>query len=139
MNKVLLVLLSIALAASGCGFFGGGGTGSHGELTSVLDRPQWDQYQPMNMVQIPQGSFHMGQNDQDVPYSQIAHQKQITISSFYMDDMEIKNNEYRQFLFGPTQNERKGSKVAFEALMDTIDPTLIDVVTPETIPSRRNI
>ena len=132
MNKVLLVLLGIALSATGCGFFGGGGTGHHGELTSVLDRPEWDQYQPMSMVQIPAGSFHMGQNDQDVPYSQIAHQKQITISSFYMDDMEINNNKYRQFLYGPTDNERKGSKVVYEALLDTIDPTMIDVVVPDT-------
>ena len=99
MKKGFLVLLALSTLLYGCGLFGGRGTGHHGELTSVMDRPEWDQYQPLGMVYIPPGSFHMGQNDQDVNYSQVAHNKQITISAFYMDDTEITNNEYRQFVY----------------------------------------
>lgn len=98
MKRAFLALIVLALFATGCGLFGGRDTGHHGELTGVMDRPEWDQYQPMGMVYIPPGSYHMGQNDQDVPYSQIAHQKQITISAFFMDETEITNNEFRQFL-----------------------------------------
>lgn len=49
------------------------------------------------MIYVPSGTFHMGQTDQDIAYSQVAHNRQITISAFYMDDTEITNNEYRQF------------------------------------------
>lgn len=92
----LLSLVAIAVL-SGCGLFGGRG-GRNGELTGVDKRPSWDQPTPFGMVQVPAGSFHMGQNDQDVNYSQIAQNRQVTISSFYMDDGEITNNEYRQFI-----------------------------------------
>jgi len=123
MKKGFLVLLALSTLLYGCGLFGGKGTGHHGELTSVMDRPEWDQYQPMGMVYIPPGSYHMGQNDQDVPYSQIAHQKQVTISAFFMDETEISNNEYRQFLFGPTQREKDRSRdAAYTPLLDTLDP-----------------
>jgi formylglycine-generating enzyme len=108
MKKVFLMIAVLGAILSGCGLFGGRGTGHHGELTGVLDRPEWDQYQPLGMVYIPPGSFHMGQNDQDVPYSQVAHNRQITISAFFMDETEITNNEYRQFLFGPSKKEREG-------------------------------
>lgn len=73
-------------------------TGKHGELTGVSKRPKWDNPQPYGMVEIPAGSYHMGQNDQDVNQSQVAHNRQITMSAFWMDDAEISNNEYRQFV-----------------------------------------
>ena len=97
MNKRLFLLLLLGVVVSSCGF-SGGKTGKNGELTGVMDRPSWDNPIPYGMVYIPPGSFHMGQNDQDVNYSMNANVKQITISAFYMDDTEISNNEYRQFI-----------------------------------------
>ncbi|MDX1906908.1 MAG: SUMF1/EgtB/PvdO family nonheme iron enzyme [Bacteroidia bacterium] len=131
MKNVFLLLVVLAMFGYGCGLFGGKGTGHHGELTSVLDRPQWDQYQPLGMVYVPPGSFHMGQNDQDVPYSQIAHTRQITISAFYMDEHEITNNEYRQFLYGPSANEA-GSAGQENGAYDTIDPMYVEIIVPDT-------
>lgn len=127
MKKLSLTLMALAILASGCGLFGSKSTGHHGEVTGVMDRPDWDQYQPLGMAYIPPGSFHMGQNDQDVPYSQIAHSRQITISAFYMDETEITNNEYRQFLFGdPNSQTQTGG--AF----DTIAPQYKDILKPDT-------
>jgi hypothetical protein len=40
----------------------------------------------------------MGQADEDVGQTQINYNKQVTIGSFFMDDTEITNNEYRQFI-----------------------------------------
>lgn len=130
MKKVLFTLTVLAFIVSGCGLFGGKGTGHHGELTGVMDRPAWDQYQPMGMVYIPPGSFHMGQNDQDVPYSQIAHNRQITISAYFMDEYEITNNQYRQFVYGPGANET--GAVQENGALDTIDPRLADIIVPDT-------
>ena len=71
---------------------------SGGEIIAFYDtRPYDAQYQPAGMVQIPNGTFHMGQADQDVPTTQINFNKQITISAFFMDETEITNNQYRLF------------------------------------------
>lgn len=68
-----------------------------GELTGVLDRPNWYQEDPFGMSFIPLGSFHMGPSDQDLPSTQYAQTKVVSVQSFYMDMTEITNNEYRQF------------------------------------------
>jgi gliding motility-associated lipoprotein GldK len=41
----------------------------------------------------------VGDNEQDVPMAQIGPNKQVTIVAFYMDETEITNNEYRQFVY----------------------------------------
>ncbi len=97
MRNIVIAVALLSIFTSGCGMFGSK-TGKNGELTGVSKRPNWDQPTPYGMVLIPPGSFHMGQNDQDVNFSQVAHNRQITISAFYMDDTEISNNEYRQFV-----------------------------------------
>jgi formylglycine-generating enzyme required for sulfatase activity len=89
---VVLVMSGLVVAC------GGGATGARGELTGVKNRPKWDNPVPYGMVTIPAGTFHMGNNEQDVNYSQNARIRQITISSFHIDDTEISNNEYRQFV-----------------------------------------
>lgn len=134
MKRILFMLVVLATFATGCGLFGGKGTGHHGELTGVLDRPQWDNYQPMGMVRIPAGSFHMGQNDQDVPYSQIAPKKQITISAFLMDETEITNNQYRQFLYVATGKEEALEWDGANSEVEGADPYQLDpMMQPEDI------
>lgn len=51
------------------------------------------------MTFIPLGSFTMGTGDQDVPYANVHHPKTISVAAFYMDETEITNNEYRQFVY----------------------------------------
>jgi formylglycine-generating enzyme required for sulfatase activity len=53
---------------------------------------------PYGMVYIPSGSFIMGQTDQDVLFGQAAQNKEVTVSPFFMDETEITNSEYRQFV-----------------------------------------
>jgi formylglycine-generating enzyme len=95
----LLQILTLALLTQAC-IFGGKNKKGEGELIGVMGREGWKQELPYGMVSIPPGTFHMGQADQDVASSKIAMNKQITISGFYMDDTEITNNEYRQFIQG---------------------------------------
>ena len=72
---------------------------SQGELTGVLGRPYWAGYHPEGTVYLPHGSYNMGQNDQDVPFAHSTGTKTVSIHAFYMDQTEITNNEYRQFVF----------------------------------------
>lgn len=104
MNKIFVNLRTIAVVGSvaflcqGCGLFGERTFDAHGELVGVHGREGWAMTAPYGMVVIPAGTFHMGQADEDIAATQINFNKQVTIGSFYMDDTEITNNEYRQFL-----------------------------------------
>jgi formylglycine-generating enzyme len=70
---------------------------SNGEITATA-RKNFKQSAPTGMVLIKSGSFVMGQADEDVMASQVNMNKRITIAPFYMDETEITNNEYRQFV-----------------------------------------
>lgn len=91
MKRILILTLGAALLAS-CS------SNDYGELVGVSDRPNWYPSQPYGMVYIPQGSYNMGNADQDVPYALISPTKTVSVPSFWMDQTEITNNEYRQFV-----------------------------------------
>jgi gliding motility-associated lipoprotein GldK len=88
----LVVVVVFAVIFSGCR------NGGEGELTGVRQR-NFRAEVPYGMVYIPGGSFLMGQTDQDVTFSQIAQTKQVTIPPFFMDQTEITNSQYKQFVF----------------------------------------
>jgi len=70
----------------------------YGDLVGAPNRDGWVVTVPYGMVVCPSGTFHMGQADEDVSHSRANMNKQVTIGGFYMDDTEITNNEYRQFV-----------------------------------------
>lgn len=103
MNKVSVIGKRFAILASIAGLFmtqscSKGPADGGGDLIGVEGRESWVQTVPYGMVVCPSGTFHMGQADQDVPATQINLNKQVTIGGFYMDETEITNNEYRQFM-----------------------------------------
>lgn len=103
MNKTLrrgslIFSLALLVALQGCGLFGDSGE-DYGQLVGVQGREYDGMPTPYGMVQIPAGTFHTGQSDEDPIASQINFNKQITIGAFFMDDTEITNNEYRQFIY----------------------------------------
>jgi gliding motility-associated lipoprotein GldK len=98
MTKLYFLLgLGALIVLQGCGGKSASSDGG-GELIGVPGREGWVQTVPYGMTVCPSGTFHMGQADQDVPASQINLNKQVTIGGFYMDETEITNNEYRQFI-----------------------------------------
>ena len=70
-----------------------------GQLVGVLDRPQWYPFEPFGMLYCPMGSYNMGPSDEDVPYAHTTRSKTVSVQAFYMDQTEISNNEYRQFVY----------------------------------------
>lgn len=91
MKKLIIIALGSAI-------LGACSSNDHGELVGVQDRPTWYPSEPYGMVYIPQGSYNMGNADQDVPYSLISPTKTVSVPSFWIDQTEITNNEYRQFV-----------------------------------------
>lgn len=78
--------------------FVGCGPRNTGDLIGVQGRGLWFHPQPFGTVYIPSGTYHSGQSDQDVFQSFVAPNKQVSIVAFWMDETEITNNEYRQFV-----------------------------------------
>ena len=93
MRRILFLSLIIALLSS-CG----GNHGNYQELIGSQDRSVWNPTIPFGMVFIPQGSFVMGPSDQDVPFANVSTNQRVSVGAFYMDESEITNNEYRQFV-----------------------------------------
>lgn len=74
------------------------GGGNRGQLVGAQDREKWYQADPYGMVFIPSGAYLMGPSDEDVPYALVAQSRTVSIHAFYMDNTEITNNEYRQYV-----------------------------------------
>ncbi len=71
--------------------------GDRGELIGAKGR-NWHPEKPFGMTLIPGGSFIMGKSDDDFVAVNDAPTKTVTVRSFYMDETEITNSEYRQFV-----------------------------------------
>ncbi|MFA5540421.1 MAG: SUMF1/EgtB/PvdO family nonheme iron enzyme [Bacteroidales bacterium] len=91
--KRIILFASVVYLAIGCG------TSDNGELVGVQDRPIFEDMQPYGMVEVPQGSFMMGSADEDIYNTQNRQPKTVQVASFWMDETEITNNEYRQFVY----------------------------------------
>jgi len=95
MRKILQLFI-VALVAFSCGS-NGNVNKSKGELVGIKGNKYYAE-KPFGMVLVPGGSFIMGKSDDDMPSIQDAPTKTVTVRSFYMDETEITNAEYRQFV-----------------------------------------
>jgi len=57
----------------------------------------WFEPSPYGMVYIPRGSYQIGPSDDEANATPTST-KSVSVESFWMDDTEITNNEYRQFI-----------------------------------------
>ncbi|WP_396173618.1 SUMF1/EgtB/PvdO family nonheme iron enzyme, partial [Flavobacterium sp.] len=72
-------------------------SGDKGELVGVPGK-KWNPEKPYGMTLIPGGAYLMGKSDDDLANIMDAPTKTVTVRSFYMDETEITNSEYRQFV-----------------------------------------
>ena len=93
MKKSILFFALVSLLLVGCD------PGASGELIGVYPREEWVQVNPYGMNYINYGSFTMGNNDRDISGGMTVKSKTVTLSAYYIDQHEISNNEYRQFVY----------------------------------------
>lgn len=84
------ITMAVLLGATGCGT-------PRGHLVGVYRKAPVEVY-PYGMLLIPRGSFNMGANDQSAVWALQPSQRQVSIDAFYMDQTEITNAKYRQFV-----------------------------------------
>ena len=78
-------------------FFSCKSNNTKGELIGAPGQ-KWFSEKPFVMELIPSGSFVMGKSEEDMASALNAPTKTVTVKSFYMDNTEITNAEYRQYV-----------------------------------------
>ncbi|MBM3419548.1 MAG: gliding motility-associated lipoprotein [Bacteroidetes bacterium] len=93
MKKIFLLVVTVTIILSGCS------SSYNGELTGVPGRKAFSEPEPFEMALIPAGSFTTGPSEQDAMYQMNTLSKTVTVDAFWMDQTEITNNKYRQFVY----------------------------------------
>lgn len=69
-----------------------------GELVGARKSKEFQEAVPYGMVFVKKGSFMMGANSQSALFNQPDNNVMVSVNAFWMDDTEITNNEYQQFV-----------------------------------------
>jgi len=101
-----LTIPAIALLLASC-FGGGRGSGVSGTTGWNYNDPENGGFEVISgseqetgpgLVLIEGGTFIMGRVEQDVTYDWNNVPRRVTVSSFYMDQSEVRNVDYREYL-----------------------------------------
>ncbi len=121
-----VLLLSMSLLSS-CFIKKGGGDGRSNATGWKYNDTEWGGFEKLdyegqitapNMVLIPGGTFTMGLTDQDVTYEWNNIPRRVTVGSFYMDETEISNIHWREYVFWLETRYESFPEVAQDALPD---------------------
>lgn len=93
MKRVFFVLATITLLTS-CGRNRMGGGEVTGVRMATVNEPA-----PYGMVLIKRGAFEMGPSDKDSLWGTMSETKGVSFDAFWMDQTEITNAKYRQFVY----------------------------------------
>ena len=89
--EIMLFLVAVVAIVASCG-------APAGELVGVSKASDFREANPYGMVFIRKGSFMMGANTQSAVFEQPDNIMMATVDAFGMDETEITNNEYKQFV-----------------------------------------
>ena len=100
-NKTIPLLLAaiIAITVSSC--FGGKAastSGRGGEVVGVSGK-SFSEPAPYGMTKVSRGFLHMGLAKEDSLWGMKTPKKDISVDGFWMDETEVTNSKYKQFVF----------------------------------------
>ena len=96
-KKLIIAICAIAIMAMASCFGGKETMANGGELTGSTGR-SFAEPAPYGMVLIKRGHLKMGMEKNDSLWGRQTPTRDISVEGFWMDDTEITNSEYRQFV-----------------------------------------
>ena len=96
MIKKILLFVAVALSMASC--FSGAHSSTGGEVTGV-GGTSFTEPTPYGMVYIDRGSMKVGVNKDDSLWNLSANSRGVSVDAFWMDETEITNGKYKQFVF----------------------------------------
>ena len=85
---ILILLVLFATACKKADIYSAG---------KIRDRGAWFEPSPYGMVYIQRGAYQVGASDDEL--NDPTTVRSVSVDAFWMDDTEITNSEYRQFVF----------------------------------------
>jgi gliding motility-associated lipoprotein GldJ len=83
-------------------------------------RPYEEQETGPGLILVEGGTFTMGQIEQDVMYEHHNTPRRVTVSSFYLDQTEVKNHHWCEYLYWTDRTFTDFPQVYKKALPDTL-------------------
>ena len=108
MKLKTFLLVFLAASITGCGLFDKKGRGDVSRTTgwnyndpdygNIQYQPGYEQEAGPGLIFIQGGTFTMGRVEQDVMFDWDNHERRVTVASFYMDETEVSNQDYLEYL-----------------------------------------
>ena len=98
MNKVNCIAITVVASAALASCASGGRSSAGGEVTGV-GGTSWAEPTPYGMVLVDRGSMKVGVAKDDSLWNLKADARGISVDGFWMDETEITNSKYKQFVF----------------------------------------
>ena len=92
--KKIIVYITLAILVAACA----PSSRHSGEVTGV-GGTAWNEPTPYGMVLISRGSYKMGPAEKDSIWGTQQEPRAVSIDAFWMDETEITNSKYKQFVF----------------------------------------
>jgi len=96
MKRLFFAFIIVTVIFASCGKPAGSSSG--GELIGAKSS-SWAEPSPYGMVLVSRGAYEMGTADSDSLWGIQPNAKGVSVDAFWMDDTEITNSEYRQFVY----------------------------------------
>lgn len=98
MKKIIHILLTVTLLSMVGACASGNRSAIGGEVTGVGGN-SWSEPTPYGMVLVSRGSVKMGPAKDDSLWNLRADAKGVSVDAFWMDETEVTNAKYKQFVF----------------------------------------
>ena len=97
MKKITGIIVGLVGAMLMGSCFGGGGMQQGGEVVGVSGK-SFVEPTPYGMIKVEKGFLRVGLTENDTLWGADVPAKEISVDGFWMDQKEITNSQYRQFV-----------------------------------------
>ncbi|MDD7705462.1 MAG: SUMF1/EgtB/PvdO family nonheme iron enzyme [Bacteroidales bacterium] len=102
MKKSIIAVCMVAIAMTLTGCFGAksaSSAGRGGEVVGVGGGKGFSEPTPYGMTRVDRGFLEMGKIAEDSLWGKNVPRKSISVDGFWMDETEVTNSEYKQFVY----------------------------------------